>query len=390
MNEINLGSLVLNQIAGGFGTEGAVTNGIGRLYCGPDDDSCIYFGTYYPSWAQVNIHIYVVDKSGAYTFYAPPFAALQAYGGNYYQITAIIPFSRTLFLMTLSSGATYWLKFQNSKLNNASPIPIFPAASPISSPCPASTPNPSIRMFYDDITKYLIAGYYQPAGQNGTDIFSNCYLVNGNNGSTEQIAGGFVGSTLNGSADPFDLTTASGTGWYSVNVGNQTNGMVTAVGVKNVTDGYYSIATQGYSINAGNNVPCNGTKNGAYVTSRSGSYWLSDVSDLANYGLCDFSIPYLAGAFFGPKFRIIGTNLIYLMNLQVYNPYNQQIVNLTNSNVAVTSKNIFAIWAGNFANDNIVASPNPGTLIGTFASRQNAYYAVNSVRPISLTGAYKS
>ena len=99
MNEINLGSLVLNQIAGGFGTEGAVTNGIGRLYCGPDDDSCIYFGTYYPSWAQVNIHIYVVDKSGAYTFYAPPFAALQAYGGNYYQITAIIPFSRTLFLM---------------------------------------------------------------------------------------------------------------------------------------------------------------------------------------------------------------------------------------------------------------------------------------------------
>ncbi len=391
MLEINLGTIVLNQIAGGFGTQGASTNvSPSRLFCGPDDDSCVYFGVYIPPGPQSNINIYVVDKSGAYTFYSPPFPSLMAPGGNHYQISEIIPFSRKLFLMTLTSGATYWLTLQNLKLNNTSPIPIFPSNSPLFSPCPALTPDPAIRTYYDPLSQYLIGGYYQAAGQTGTDIFSNCFKVNENNGVLQQIAGGFVGSTNNGSADPFDKTSSSNTGWYSSSVGYQTNGVVTVTGLKNVNDANYSLGSQSYNINPGINVPCNGTPNGAYVTLRDSSIWYSDISSGQNYGLCDFSIPYFGGAFFGPQFRIFGTNLVYLLNLQVYNPYIGGIVDLSNSNVAVTAKNIFAIWDGNFAIDHIVAIPNPGTLIGSTAHRQNAYFAVNSVRPVSVTGAYKS
>lgn len=364
------------------------------LYAGPDDDSCVLITNY----ALINnveffrTEIYVIDASGAVTWYRLI--------GVTEVITGITPFGRNHYLITFETGQTFWFTPQNAKLNNATPIAVFPSVSALPAVCGQNFHN----LFYDPIKNVLIAGYYYPAGQSGAFINSAAYEVSPN-GFLNLIASGYAGySDPPQTPDPFDQTASSG----GAGIGFswiQTNGVTAGYGCP-VQD-YIALARANYSVTPGSNdgIVCPDTEgfppapNGAYVSSAVSNYSYALAPILPYYTVSeayasDTSIPGLlllstrAFASNGP-FIVYGDG-VYFYGLTNYVPN----ANWSNfSSMALTSKYLFGQYStgnqGGTSATIISVTGNPGVQNGSQVTRRG-YFAVNNTRAISPAGRFRT
>lgn len=386
---INLGTINFDFCAQVYSYSAYIPSS--NLFAGPDDDSC----TLITNYAYINnvaynqTDIYVIDASGDYTWYR--LSNLSA------AITSILPFGRNKFLITFGDGTTFWFSPNNAKLNNPTPIWVFPASGQLGIVCGQNFQN----IFYDPVLNILIAGYYYPAGQYGTFINSLAYNVN-KNGSLNQIASGYAGyADPPNTPDPFNQTGGSGgagigTSWI------QTNGVTSGYG--SPQQDYIALARSSYLVSPGgdNGILCPNDpgfpppSNNAYVRSRTSDYlytlapWQPYYTDTTVYpsdtsidGLLFLSVLDNLG------FIAQGDNVLYFgTNNYVPNPAWSYF-----QSMAMTSKYLFGQYftgnQGGTSSTIISVSANPQISNGGKVYRQS-YATVNSVRPISLTGAYKS
>ncbi|MGC8541029.1 MAG: hypothetical protein ACP5QA_10420 [Phycisphaerae bacterium] len=370
-----------------------------NLFCGPDDDSCVLFtnNLYLNYVSSYPLYIYVVDISGSYTWYAVP-----GYGVNSgVAIENIIPYGRSIFLLLLSNGLVYWFSPQNAKLNNTTPISVFPSQA-LPQVCGQSPQN----IFYDPVKQILIAGYYYPAGQNGTFINSVAYSISAR-GYLNQVAAGYAGyADPPNTLDPFDLTSSGlgadiGVNWI------QTNGLNGGYG--SVNQDQIILASSSYDVNpgAGNSIVCPGSQNfpppvnGANVTNRVALYETLPAPIIPWYSVTtvypsDTTIPGLillntSGASYpvGGPFVVFGNNF-YASGLINYPP-NANFSSF--HSLALTKKYLFGAYSnGNQGGDSLTiisAVPNPGLANGSNVFRQ-AYATINNTRPVSISGRYRT
>jgi hypothetical protein len=367
-----------------------------NLFAGPDDDSCVLFTNY----AYINnvagypADIWVIDASGAYTWYTMPL--------ENETISGILPFGRNNFLVTFAStGNSYWFTPVNAKLNNSSPIVLFPSSG-VGDVCGQNFHN----LFYDPIKNILIAGYYYPAGQNGAFINSVAYKV-GANGYLAPLASGYAGyADPPDTPDPFNQTqngTATGISITWI----QTNGVNSGFGVPQANEIVLSRSSLSVNPGANQGILCPNQSgfppnpSGANVQTITSQYvampapvqpwytvdniWPSDTSipglELVNSWVTSQSngplIAYGDGAFFFCLFNYVP------------NPYWSQM-----QSCALTKKYLFGqYFAGNQGGTSytvISIAANPGILNGTTAVPKPISVCVNNSRPISVTGAYRS
>lgn len=392
MNTIDLGVINMDLIAGPYGGLGANhTAGCGLIIFGNADDSVTLFVDY-PNYGLAapnnwySVDCRVVDSQGAVTWYST--GNIHA-GGDF--VISILNLGPGNFLITTSSGHSYNFRVKNLKLNNATPI-LVPAGIGLSNSCAA--PSNLATVYFDPVKNLLAAGFYVPAGQLGTQIYSTVYNV-GKNGSLSVLVDGFTQYSCPDCAPPipnlYDQTNVdnSGSTYYAI----QSNGIYSAE-----VDGYpCAVGAISPQINLGQTQPNCNSPNGNFVTSRSnqyfqisgtspGSCWLLDsvILNLFGTGQHDNKSPsgYSATAF--------GVNVSY------YVQFSSAVQFFRTTNIAVTPNYIWATGGGpdpitqNVANGAVYRSTLPVQLDAGGAVSKQAYSVVNSVRPISLTGAYKS
>ena len=392
---INLGTVNFNFCAEILSFYNAYSTEASNLYAGPDDDSCVLITNY----AFINgveffrTDINVIDVSGAVTWYRLVDADQT--------ITSMIPFGRARILITFASGLTFWFAPQNAKLNNATPIAVFPTGNALAEVCGQNFHN----LFYDPIKNVLIAGYYYPAGQYGTFINSVAFQVSPT-GFLNPIASGYAGySDPPQTPDPFDQTAVSGGAGITLNW-LQSNGVTAGYGCP-VQD-YIALARANYSVTPGSNngIVCPNdpgfppTPNGAVVTSVASGYLYTLAPILPYYTVTrvyasDTSIPGLlmlstggASASNGP-FILYGDG-VFFYGLTNYAPN----TNWSSFNsMALTRKYLFGQYStGNVGGTaatiiSVAANPNVGN--GSVVHRRG-YFAVNNTRAISPTGRFRT
>ncbi len=392
---INLGTIDFDLCATILSYYNAFESKASNLYAGPDDDSC----TLITNYAYINnveffrTDIFVIDASGAVTWY-------RLAGGDE-RITSIIPFGRTKFLITFASGDTFWFTPNNAKLNNSTPISVFPNSSALGIVCGQNFHN----IFYDPIKNILIVGYYYPAGQYGTFINSVAYRVSAS-GYLNPLASGYAGySDPPNTPDPFDQTAGSSGAGIGLNW-IQTNGVTGGFGCP-VQD-YIALARASYDVTPGGaaGIVCPNVSgfppppNGAYVRSRASDYLYGLAPVLPFYTATlvyasDTSIPGLmflntrgAPLHNGP-FILYGDNA-YFLGLTNYVPNS----NWSSFNsMALTKKYLFGQYnAGNQGGTIptiISVTPNPGIANGSSVHRRG-YFSINNTRAVSPDGRFRS
>lgn len=377
----NLGALPISAIGPAFYGQGGVNNATPpQLFCGPDDNSCVYFavgnGNSDPGvWGKITkgFNVFVVDVSGNFTFYST---------GNVEsgttQFSSILPFGAGLFLVTTLAGNTYWVTAANQQTNNHIPILIKKSAYPLSNPCYNSVQN----VFYDASKKILIAGFYQPAGQNGTNIFSSAYSVSP--GLLTLYSQGFVANVQSGQPDPFNQTAPAGSGLNASQL--QSNGLT--MGLKNFNSGGnpFYLTRQITSVNPGGNTSCGGPGNGATVTTSTNDALAIFVATGGNnYSIGDCSIPRLVGVrqSFGTTFYIAGDGVSFSFTL---NPIPNNV-----NNFAFTNSHFFFLARDGSNNPGqIYVLSRPSLVVNGAAANKRGLGLINGVRPISVSGKYKA
>lgn len=392
---INLGAIQLTYIAGGFngnGTWQSTTTTGATLFAGPDDDSCVYVSSQNKTTGKNQLDIWVVDIGGRFTHYQ----AAGETGGNWY-VATLNKLSRSILQIILSNGNNYVVPVQNAKINNASPIFIKPTALGVSNSCYNIVQN----VFYDDVKKLLIAGFYKSAGQDNTDIFSSAYQVS-DTGALIPESSGFVGNFGPGQ-DGFDRTYESSaiTDLQASNIAS--NGLNLSIGGSTLFEGW-GIQQSSYDVTPGVSTACNppaGVVTGSYVSMRSYGYWAPGTPygpGVANSCMGDSSIPGVACFCYQTSnnpnygYYFYGNNAFFVLGLSdVMIPPAGEYASYIYGSFALTKKYIFAICSVGYpyGYDYIAATANPGIANGSSVHRRG-YFTINNTRAVSPDGRFRT
>ncbi len=391
MNTIDLGLINMDLIAGPYGGLGANNSaGCGLIIFGNADDSVTLFIDYpnngLPApnnWYSVDCR--VVDSQGAVTWYSTG----NIHAGDGY-INSILNLGPGNFLITTNSGQSYNFRAKNLKLNNATPILVSPGTG-LSNSCAATSNLNSV--YFDPVKNLLAAGFYVPAGQLGTQIYSTVYSV-GKNGSLSVSVDGFTQYSCPDCAPPipnlYDQTNVdnSGSTYYAI----QSNGIYSAE-VNGFPCAVGAISPQ---INPGQTQPNCDSPNGNFVTSRSNQYFQIPNTSPGSCALIDSVLPNFFGAFYPKNFSSNYLATIFGLDVTYIGEFTSTEQVFGFSNGAITPNYIWATGnavspiTGNNTLGAVYRSSLPVQLQNGGAVSKQAYSVVNSVRPISLTGAYKS
>ena len=321
------------------------------------------------------VHIFVVDKSGSYTWYVINKNA---------PINNILPYGSGNFNIVFSDGTIYYARLSNKKLNNATPINISSGSSPFSINCPDIS-APSTRLYIDANTGQFAAGLYSSNAQFGGQVYSFYGSVNKNGGINIENSGVCGTWSSDPPFDPFDKT--NGTANYN----GQSNGLFTNF---QTIDNQISISSLGIGINRGVSAGCNTSDGvtGTYVFPRFFETIPSGVTPATTYKFVDSTLI----GFFGILWEGTG-GYPYNWHITGYSGNFSAYCDLPSYNIfeyltcaLVTDSTLF-FGGSNTANDwTVFGVPNPGFQPGTNITFNNTQLLVNSARPISLTGAYKS
>lgn len=384
---INLGSFVAAEVGPVFQGRGARVNvNMSMLLCGPDENSCTYFSDTGSGAnrglfnTQHGFEVFVVDQSGDYTAYSTGNA-----DPNYNSISSIIPFGGGLYLVQILGGMnlTFWCQLANLRLNNASPIFLKPSLSPLSNACyDANLKVP----WYDARKKMLLSGFYRPAGQSATQIFSSAYSVTP--GALTLINAGYVGTANPPAApDPFDLVDNLGALSFSMTLSNGINYGVSHWGaVDNALSRQVIVVDPGITTAYGCEVSTR-NQNGANVSaSTNDSLPFPFLGGGNNCALGDVSLSRIVG--------VCNSNNATLLfggdNFGAYLTWNGYT---GTPNFALTKNYLFLLSTSGFPNyypGQIFKMAIPARLSnGTIASHRGIGL-INNARPISLTGKYKA
>ncbi len=370
MITVNLGNVNVGLIGGPYkdiGSNYQQGNGIKLFAC--DDDSCVYFADY---WA-VGINkfdVYVVDASGAYTWYSTGINPAQTY------INTIVPFGNGLFLVTTKNNYTFFVRVGNHKLNNASPILLKTFANPITNPCYAANP----KIYFDAVSNLLACGFYQPAGQIGTNIYATIYKTA--NGVLNMLSSGFV---CNAPPDTFSPAPNAAAGVLEFD-GICSNGVSLA---SYTYQNKWSLARNVFAVSPGIESNCN-VPSGASVSSLQNNVIGFSASVGTPAYLGDSNIPNFAGLNTEqPSCYYTDGNITF-----EFAPVNSVVTGFSTQNACLTKKYLFLcgnaeVNAETFHGAIYVAN-NPGIVSGNGGMPKPISILVNSARPISLSGAYKS
>lgn len=341
-----------------------------------DENSCAAFAN--PGASNIfasMVHIFVVDKSGAYTWYVI---------NKNVSIKSIIPYGGGRFNIVFQDATIYYAQLANKKLNNSTPINISTGSNPFTISCPDIV-SPSTRLYIDANTGQFSAGLYSANGQFGGQVYSFYGSVNKNGGINIENSGVCGTWSSDPPFDPFDKT--NGTANYN----GQSNGLFTNF---QKIDNQISISSLGIGINPGVNAGCNTSDGvtGTYVFPRFFETIATGVNQSTAYKFVDSTITGFLGILWEGSggypydWYLTGYsgNFSAYCALPSYNIFGYL-------NCALVTDSTLFFGGSNTANDwTVFGVPNPGFLPGTNIAFNNTQLLVNSARPISLTGAYKS
>lgn len=386
---INLGdvdmTLLAQNLGGSLSTEGKNVSVI--FAC--DENSCVYFADNGLASTDINdLNIFVIDASGAITWYQANSSGTDHYVEN------ITPFGNGNFLISLSNNQTFFAHVANLKLNNASPILIRQSDVPFTNSCYDENLQ---GVFYDSVQKLIIAYWYESAGQYGTEVFSSVYRV-GNNGILTKLNDGYTGYFCNGCDPPvansfnqFASSLPPSCPPFNTELNSQgtlSNGLNASMFSLISCSAQSMSSFGGYSpkINYGaTGSDCSESNNNS-VGVRASFYYETSYA----YGtvpMVDSTIPGMCGINLGGGAPVIMADGIKAYEfLPLYNGA------YLNYNGLLTKNYFFTLGktvVGGVSVPSVFIAPNPGIQRSGVAFR-NAYTTVNSSRPISITGAYKS
>jgi hypothetical protein len=363
---INLGSVNLTQIftSNIFGA-GYRPN---YLYA-CDVNSCVVF--FNPGAVAVfgnYVNLFVVDISGNYTWYV-----IYAGGST---IQNVVPYGKGSFAVVLYNGQTFFIQVANSKINNTSPIVLSNKVFPFTNPCGI---NGSNKVFVDAYTGLIAVGMYSDAGQYGGPVYATVGKMT-SKGITGIVSQGIAGvASSNPAYDPFDKTS------YSTTVNYMSNGVLASF--NRLPSGYTSLGQELIGIHVGGFAGCNTVDGvtGTYVYDRAVNVIATGA--VYPYGkFVDSTIKGIVSILYSPvypNYFIEGYSGSFAAILEV----------LTTGYLTcalVTPSTIF-VGGSNAANKPaIFMAANPGFVSGYSLFGRRAYPLINSVRPISLSGAYKT
>lgn len=346
------------------------------------DDACVLFIP--PPNNTEPLNVYVVDASGSYTWYA----TAQFPGGTY--IESIIPLGPGLFLVLMANNNyTFFVRVSNAKLGNATPIMLKPSPSPLTNPCYANNP----KIFYDASRNLLGVGFYSGGGGGApTSVWSSMYRPSAS--QLTLLTTGFVGTSH---GDPF-VTAGSLGNPNNYGEGICSNGSSYLLNHVSNVDNELLLDYVSYDITQGVQSDC-ATPCGASVSTYASASVNCSIganryySDLSTGG--DSNIPGIVGACTYQNAGLPNQNCMFYTDgisaFQCEFPYSAPNY-YEIQNAALTKKYLFASCRTDVPNGYtaILIAANPGIVRTPTALVQSAFVLVNSARPISLTGAYKS
>ncbi len=384
---IDLGTVDVSLIAGPFGGIGSnYYEYVAQKLFAYDDDSCVWFAEFNPNSAQYYFQVYVVDASGAYTKYAIIPTNAAAY------ITNITPMGQGCFWVTLENNKTYFVRVQNLKLNNATPIIIPTSIYPLGNPCYAGNP----KVFYDGASKLLAVGFYESVGQEGTSVFASVYRVNG--AILTLLNTGYVGTFQSVGTDPFDLSAQNGvpTGYSFHQSALASNGISLARYNKNFNPyvNTVGVASNVFAVTPGIQSNC-ATPCGASVQSRANRFYTDDSLYYQNFSFIDSNIPnmfgFVANESGQPNYTTTGICSDGIAD------YTFQVASTTTANYGATGNCVLTrkhFFQAGYAEVDaqlvygaIYMAANPGVKTGSLLHRR-AYFTTNNTRPVSPTGRF--
>lgn len=368
---INLGSVNLTQIF----TSNIFGAGYRPKYLyACDANSCVaIFNTGATIVFNNCINIFVVDISGSYTWYV--IYNEQQPGG--FPIQNVIPYGKGSFAIVLSNGETFFIQVANSKINNTSPIVLSNKVFPFTNPCGI---NGSNKVFVDAYTGLIAVGMYSDAGQYGGPVYATVGKMT-SKGITGIVSQGIAGvASSNPAYDPFDKTS------YSTTVNYMSNGVLASF--NQLPSGYTSLGQELIGIHVGGFAGCNTADGvtGTYVYDRAVNL-ITTGAGYPYYDFVDSTIKGIAGIMYSPS----GTTNNFI---ECYSGSFAAILEvLTTNNLTcalVTPSTIFVGGSNSVNRPAIFTAANPGFVSGYSLFGRRAYPLINSVRPISLSGAYKT
>jgi hypothetical protein len=385
MRFVEFGQLAFNQIAvfpGLTAPKNYYQSSLQLFALG--DDACVLFVP--PQNSNAPLNVYVVDSSGDYTWYATV-ANLWAQGF----IDTILPLGPGLFFVAMgNSNLTFFVRVANHKLNNATPILLKPSLLPLTNPCYAANP----KIFYDAAKNLLSVGFYAGGGGGApTSVWTSMYRPSSS--ELTSLTTGFVGSS---EGDPFASAQSIENITGTALTGTCSNGLSYILNPATVAP-YAGLALTyvAYDVNqgiqSGCDVPC-GASVGTYS---SGSVDVNIEGPIFSYNNstgADCNIPGIVGAvtYYNPGSGVLNY-IFYTDGLSAFQcEFANSVDNFRIYNAALTKKYLFVSTEAENPNSRtaIVIAPNPGIVRTPTAVVQSAFVLVNSARPISLTGAYKS
>ena len=381
MRFVDFGELAFNQIAvfPGKSAPGNYYQANLQLFA-LGDDACVLFVP--PPNDNAPLNVYVVDSSGSYTWYA----TAQFPGATY--IESIIPLGPGLFLVSMANNNyTFFVRVSNAKLNNASPILLIKSQSPLTNPCYAANP----KIFYDAAKNLLGVGFY--SGGSPLSVYASMYRPGA--AQLSLLNTGFVGTS---ESDPF-VTANSVSNPNGYPQGAASNGSFYVLNQISPSKPTLILDYVSYDVTQGIQSDC-ATPCGASVKTYSASSIncgeVSGTPYTTNY--CtggDSSIAGILGVT-STSGTVAGANYVFytdgLTAFQLYFSGTTAPYDYTATNSALTKKYLFvaALTNSPAGHTAILLAPNPGIVRTPTGQLQSAFVTVNSARPISLTGAYKS
>lgn len=348
-----------------------------------DDDSV---GVIAWNFGDQSLDIYIIDKSGAFTFYStgplsnpifPGYTLRTGFPGGLIRLSPKFFYVSVFDAYTGGVAYTFAIQLQNAKLNNSVPIPIRQQFA-LTNPC--NTQNP--QYFYDAVKNILAVGFYAPTGQYGGPVNASFYAPSDR--GLQILQTGFVGYYYNG-FDPFNQSqTINGLTYISNTQNQQANGVNTKLFYDQNYN--YGIAASSYAVNMGAATNCD-TPSGAEVTSR-----ISNAFYFDNY-ISGGSTWNLDTTLFGVTGAGAYSNNLYGFQLFAGpNIYNVTLNGMSAIYYLILALNRSGYYVAGINNNNQVtvyfsaASPP----IGYNKFFIKSHMLINAHRPVSIFGRYKT